>query len=127
MDERFETDLRTGYPDDASGVVLGSPMLDGEVLAGVRVRLPLSTVNRHGLVAGATGTGKTKTLQVIAGQLSDAGVPVFVADVKGDLSGLAQPIDAADPKVAERAASLGWTVEPRSHPVEPLSLHVPRR
>ena len=118
VDERFETDLRAGYPDDASGVVLGSPMLDGEVLAGVRVRLPLSTVNRHGLVAGATGTGKTKTLQVIAGQLSDAGVPVFVADVKGDLSGLAQPIDAADPKVAERAASLGWTVEPRSHPVE---------
>ena len=127
VDERFETDLRAGYPDDASGAVLGSPMLRGEVLAGVRVRLPLSTVNRHGLVAGATGTGKTKTLQVIAGQLSDAGVPVFVADVKGDLSGLAQPIDAADPKVAERAASLGWTVEPRSHPVEPLSLHVPRR
>jgi DNA helicase HerA-like ATPase len=58
VDERFETDLRTGYPDDASGVVLGSPMLDGEVLAGVRVRLPLSTVNRHGLVAGATGTGE---------------------------------------------------------------------
>jgi uncharacterized protein len=112
VDERFETDLRAGYPDDASGVVLGSPMLDGEVLAGVRVRLPLSTVNRHGLVAGATGTGKTKTLQVIAGELSDAGVPVFVADVKGDLSGLAQPIDAADPNVAERAASLGWTVEP---------------
>jgi DNA helicase HerA-like ATPase len=122
VDERFETDLRTGYPDDASGVVLGSPMLDGEVLAGVRVRLPLSTVNRHGLVAGATGTGKTKTLQVIAGQLSDAGVPAFVADVKGDLSGLAQPIDAADPKVAERASSLGWTVEPRSYPVELLSL-----
>ena len=97
-------------------------MLDGEVLAGIRVLLPLSTVNRHGLVAGATGAGKTKTLQVIAGQLSDAGVPVFVADVKGDLSGLAQPIDAADPKVAERASSLGWTVEPRSHPVELLSL-----
>jgi DNA double-strand break repair helicase HerA and related ATPase len=97
-------------------------MLDGEVLAGVRVRLPLSTLNRHGLVAGATGTGKTKTLQVIAGQLSDAGVPVFLADVKGDLSGLAQPIDAHDPKVAERAASLGWTVEPRPHPVELLSL-----
>ena len=58
---------------------------------------------------------------MIAGHLSDARVPVFVADVKRDLSGLAQPIDAADPKVAERAASLGWTVEPRSHPVEPLS------
>jgi hypothetical protein len=98
--ERFETDLRAGYLDGAS-VVLGSPMLDGEVPADVRVRLPLSTVNRHGLVAGATGTGKTKTLQVIAGELSDAGVPVFVADVKGDLSGPAQPIDAADPNVAE--------------------------
>ena len=67
VDERFETDLRAGYPDDASGVVLGSPMLDGEVLDRVRVRLPLSTVNRDGLVAGATGTGKPKTLQVIAG------------------------------------------------------------
>jgi DNA helicase HerA-like ATPase len=60
VDERFETDLRAGYPDGASGVVLGSPMLDGEVLADVRVRLPLSTVNRHGLVAGATGTGKPR-------------------------------------------------------------------
>jgi DNA helicase HerA-like ATPase len=60
VDERFETDLRAGNPDDASGVVLGSPMLDGEVLADVRVRLPLSSVNRHGLVAGATGTGKPR-------------------------------------------------------------------
>jgi DNA helicase HerA-like ATPase len=122
VDERFEADMRAGYPAGSPAITLGSPLQREEVLSDVRVRLPLSTVNRHGLVAGATGTGKTKTLQVIAGQLSDAGVPVFVADVKGDLSGLAQPIDAGDPKVAERAASLGWTVEPRAHPVELLSL-----
>ena len=122
MDERFEAEMRAGYPAETPAVTLGSPLWREDVLADVRVRLPLSTVNRHGLVAGATGTGKTKTLQVIAGQLSDAGVPVFVADVKGDLSGLAQPIDAADPKVADRAASLGWTVEPTAHPVELLSL-----
>jgi DNA double-strand break repair helicase HerA and related ATPase len=119
---RFESDMRAGYPEDARDVTLGSPMREGGVLANVRVGLPLSIVNRHGLVAGATGTGKTKTLQIIAGQLSDAGVPVFVADVKGDLSGLVQPIDASDPKVAERATSLDWTVEPRAHPVELLSL-----
>jgi DNA double-strand break repair helicase HerA and related ATPase len=122
VDERFEADMRAGYPADPRALTLGSPLRVQEVLADVRVRLPLSTVNRHGLVAGATGTGKTKTLQVIAGQLSDAGVPVFVADVKGDLSGLAQPIDPADPRVAERAASLTWTIEPRAHPVELLSL-----
>jgi DNA helicase HerA-like ATPase len=122
VDERFESDMRAGYPAEPPAVTLGSPMRAGEVLTDVRVRLPLSTVNRHGLVAGATGTGKTKTLQVIAGQLSDAGVPVFVADVKGDLSGLAQPVDPGDPKVAERAASLGWTLEPRAHPLELLSL-----
>jgi len=122
VDERFAADMRSGYPVGPPAVTLGSPLRADEVLSDVRVRLPLSTVNRHGLVAGATGTGKTKTLQVIAGQLSDAGVPVFVADVKGDLSGLAQPIDASDPKVAERAASLDWTVEPSGHAVELLSL-----
>jgi hypothetical protein len=111
-----------GYEPTAPALVLGSPMIEGEILAEARVRLPLPTVNRHGLVAGATGTGKTKTLQVLAGQLSDAGVPVFVADVKGDLTGLAQPADPNDPKVRDRCASLGLTLEPRAHPVELLSL-----
>jgi hypothetical protein len=117
VDERFAADMRAGYPAEPAAVTLGSPLQADEVLTDVRVRLPLSTVNRHGLVAGATGTGKTKTLRVIAGQLSDAGVPVFVADVKGDPSGLAQPIDASDPKIAARAASLDWKVEPRAHGV----------
>jgi hypothetical protein len=122
MDETFRARMLEGYPPSPPAIVLGSPMLDGEVLPEARVAIPLSTANRHGLVAGATGTGKTKTLQVLAGQLSDAGVPVFVADVKGDLTGLAQPIDASDARVAERCASLGWTLEPRGHPIELLSL-----
>jgi DNA helicase HerA-like ATPase len=79
-------------------------------------------MNRHGLVAGATGTGKTKTLQIIAGQLSDAGVPSFIADIKGDVTGIAQPGDATNPKVQERATQLVWTYRPEGHPVEFLSL-----
>ena len=79
-------------------------------------------LNRHGLIAGATGTGKTKTLQLMAGQLSKAGVPVFVADIKGDLTGLAAPGDATNPKVVERVTSLAWTFQASGHPVEYLSL-----
>ena len=80
-------------------------------------------LNRHGLIAGATGTGKTKTLQLMAGQLSKAGVPVFVADIKGDLTGLAAPGDADQPQGRRSAStSLGWPFEPSGHPVEFLSL-----
>jgi DNA double-strand break repair helicase HerA and related ATPase len=122
LDETFVNQMTEGYALPEPGIVLGSPMKDGEVLSSVRVQLPLSTTNRHGLIAGATGTGKTKTLQLLAGQLSDVGVPVFVADVKGDLTGLAAPGDASDAKVQERSASLAWTFSPRAHPVELLSL-----
>jgi DNA helicase HerA-like ATPase len=78
-------------------------------------------MNRHGLIAGATGTGKTKTLQLMAGQLSKAGVPVFVADIKGDLTGLAAP-GTMSPKLQERLDSMAVTFEPSGHPVEYLSL-----
>ncbi|HET9724045.1 MAG TPA: helicase HerA-like domain-containing protein [Actinomycetota bacterium] len=122
MDEAFAAEMAAGYATEEPSVVLGSPMLDGEVLSEVRVGLPLSSANRHGLIAGATGTGKTKTLQVLAGQLSAAGVPVFVADVKGDLTGLAAPGDPIDAKVRERVASLAWPLTPAAHPVELLSL-----
>jgi DNA helicase HerA-like ATPase len=121
MDDAFRQEMAAGYTFDEPVVVLGSPTLAGEVAADVRVALPLSMVTRHGLVAGATGTGKTKTLQLIAGQLSEAGVPVFVADVKGDLTGLSQPGERSQ-RLDERAAALGWTFEPRAHPVELLSL-----
>src|SRR3954454_15859152 len=80
--------VRAGYTFDGPSIDLGALVADGDAHADVQVRLPLSMMSRHGLVAGATGTGKTKTLQLMAEQLSAAGVPVFVADIKGDLSGL---------------------------------------
>src|SRR3954447_6020519 len=122
MDQAFHDAMQAGYALTEPGLVLGSPMLDGELANDARVQIALSMMNRHGLIAGATGTGKTKTLQLIAGQLSKAGVPVFVADIKGDVTGIAAPGNAADPKVVDRAASLGWTYEPAGHPVEFLSL-----
>jgi uncharacterized protein len=122
MDETFQRGMAEGYAFDEPSIRLGAPLLDGEVADDAPVRLPLSMVNRHGLVAGATGTGKTKTLQILAGQLSDAGVPVFVSDVKGDLTGISQPGDASSGPIIERAAQLGIAYEPRAHPVELVSL-----
>jgi DNA helicase HerA-like ATPase len=122
MDQAFRDAMVTGYTLTEPGLVIGSPMHENELDNDARVQVALSMVNRHGLIAGATGTGKTKTLQLLAGQLSKAGIPVFVADIKGDLTGLAAPGDAANPKVQERVASLGWTFEPSGHPVEFLSL-----
>lgn len=122
MDEAFREQMGEGYGFEGASLVLGSPMVDGEVLQDVRVQAPLSMLNRHGLVTGATGTGKTKTLQIMAGQLSDAGVPVFVADMKGDLTGMAAPGNAKNEKIQERCKTLGWDFEPTDHPVEFLSL-----
>ncbi len=122
MDQAFRDAMSTGYGLTEPAVILGSPMHDGELANDARVQVALSMLNRHGLIAGATGTGKTKTLQLMAGQLSKAGVPVFVADIKGDLTGLAAPGDATNPKVIERVTSLGWTFQASGHPVEFLSL-----
>jgi DNA helicase HerA-like ATPase len=122
MDDAFAQEMARGYAFDEPAVVFGGAMLGDQVDTATRIRLPLSMVNRHGLVAGATGTGKTKTLQLMAGQLSGLGVPVFVADVKGDLTGVSRPGSADAPHVPDRCASLGWTFEGRGHPVELLSL-----
>ena len=122
MDQAFRDAITAGYTFTEPALTIGSALLDGELFNDVRVAVPLSILNRHGLVAGATGTGKTKTLQLLAGQLSKAGVPVFVADIKGDLTGLAAPGDGANPKVIERVETLGWTFEASGHPVEYLSL-----
>lgn len=100
---------------------LGAGLLDGEVLADARVNLSLKMMNRHGLIAGATGTGKTRTLQLMAEQLSDAGVPVFMLDVKGDLSGLAAPGET-NPALEERGEAIRWPFKPQSFPVELFSL-----
>ena len=96
-------------------------MVDATTLTGVPIRIPLGMLNRHGLVAGATGTGKTKTLQLLAEQLSAAGVPVFAADIKGDLSGLSVA-GAENPKVVERATSVGQTWKATGFPVEFFAL-----
>ncbi|HEX3427977.1 MAG TPA: helicase HerA-like domain-containing protein [Candidatus Limnocylindrales bacterium] len=122
MNSAFHDAMTAGYALDEPGLVIGSPLLDGEPANDVRVQVALSMMNRHGLIAGATGTGKTKTLQLLAGQLSKAGVPVFVADIKGDVTGIAAPGDGTNPKVVERVTSLAWTFEPSGHPVEFLSL-----
>ncbi|MFL5725376.1 MAG: helicase HerA-like domain-containing protein, partial [Chloroflexota bacterium] len=122
MDQSFRDEMAAGYALPEPAVVLGSPMKDGDVDNATRVQVALSMLNRHGLIAGATGTGKTKTLQLLAGQLSKAGVPVFISDIKGDVSGIGAPGDATNAKVQERAASLGWTYTPASHPIELLSL-----
>src|ERR1051325_10175494 len=81
--------IAAGYATQGPALELGAVVVDGVCDPTAQVRIPLATVNRHGLVAGATGTGKTKSLQVLAEQLSAAGVPVFAADIKGDLSGIA--------------------------------------
>ncbi|MEO6462531.1 MAG: helicase HerA-like domain-containing protein [Candidatus Eisenbacteria bacterium] len=113
--------MAAGFPAGPGRLPLGAALRDGTVHPGLPVTVELALLNRHGLVAGATGTGKTKTLQGLAEKLSAAGVPVFLADLKGDLSGLAAPGEAS-PKVLERAASCGTTFTPTAFPVEFLSL-----
>jgi DNA helicase HerA-like ATPase len=123
MDRRakFTEAIKSSYTMKSAGIYLGAGILDGEIIAPAEVNLSLKMMNRHGLIAGATGTGKTRTLQLIAEQLSDAGVPVFMLDVKGDLSGLNQP-GQTNSKMEERASALGIKFEPKGFPVELYSL-----
>ncbi|OZM76946.1 helicase HerA-like domain-containing protein [Pseudonocardia sp. MH-G8] len=114
-------EIAAGYATDGAALELGSILVDGTVDPTARVRIPFATLNRHGLVAGATGTGKTKTLQGLAEQLSAAGVPVLLADVKGDLSGLARPGEPGA-KIEERSRDTGDDWAPTAYPVEFLSL-----
>src|SRR5665811_1571381 len=101
----FTTHIIDGYACNGDSIVLGSAILDGQPIAGAQVKIPLKTMNRHGLIAGATGTGKTKTLQVISEQLSAKGVPVLLMDVKGNLSGIAKPGEEK-PFILERHAKI---------------------
>ena len=117
----FADMLVTGYPAGEPSLVLGAALQGAQVHREPKVALPLSTANRHGLVSGATGTGKTKTLQLLTEQLSAQGVPVFVADMKGDLSGLAMPGELT-PRVSARAAEIGWDWKPKGVPVDFVSL-----
>jgi len=113
--------VRDGYAFDGPCVELGALVVDGVPRADAKVRVPLAMLSRHGLVAGATGTGKTKTLQLMAEQLSMAGVPVFAADIKGDLSGLASPGEPGE-RITTRAGAIGQDWQPTAFPVEVLRL-----
>jgi uncharacterized protein len=113
--------IQKGYALEGATIELGAAIVDGELHKDAPVRLPLSMMNRHGLVAGATGTGKTVTLHMMAEQLSTAGVPVFLADIKGDLSGLATAAAGSD-KLARRTESIGQAWSGKTFPVEFLAL-----
>jgi len=119
--DEFIAEIEKGYSFEGPSFTLGGAMLDGACQANTLVHIPLSTLNRHGLIAGATGSGKTKTLQIIAEQLSGEGVPSLLMDIKGDLSGIAVPSEG-HPKIDERHEQIGFPFEAGSSPVEFLSL-----
>jgi uncharacterized protein len=119
--QSFKDEISKGYTFKGDSIVLGAAKLDGEVVEGTQVKIPLKTMNRHGLIAGATGTGKTKSLQVLAESLSDASVPVLLMDIKGDLSGIAMPGEEKD-FILERTNAAGIEYSPNGFPVEMLTL-----
>ena len=112
--------IRAGYAFDGAVLEMGA-LVNGDALPDVQVRIPVAMLNRHGLVAGATGTGKTRTLQVLAEQLSAAGVPVFAADIKGDLSGIASPGESSD-TLLDRTKGIGQHWVAAASPVEYYTL-----
>lgn len=113
--------IKDGYTFKGESILLGVGMLDGHAVPGAMVHLPLKTLNRHGLIAGATGTGKTKTVQMIAEALSDASIPVMLMDIKGDLSGIAAE-GVSNDKISERYKLISIDYKPTAFPVEFLSL-----
>ena len=119
-DDTVQT-ITKGYTFDEASMELGVLIVDGSPVPDAKIRIPLSMLNRHGLIAGATGTGKTKTLQLLTEQISAAGVPVFAADIKGDLSGLASPGASSD-KLLARTQAIGQDWKPLASPVEFFAL-----
>jgi DNA helicase HerA-like ATPase len=118
---KFSDAVKNGYSFKGESFKIGCAMLDGEVVSGADVMIPFRTMNRHGLIAGATGTGKTKTLQVLAEGLSNASVPVLLMDIKGDLSGIGAEGTPND-KIKERYQKLGMEFSPSAYPVDLLTL-----
>ena len=113
--------VNKGYTFKGESFKIGCAMIDGAVVSGADVLIPFKTLNRHGLIAGATGTGKTKTLQILAEGLSDASIPVLMMDIKGDLSGIAAAGTSND-KIAERSQKLNIEFKPTAYPTDLLTL-----
>lgn len=123
MDKKalFSNTVQEAYNFKGDSFILGAPKYEGEIISENFIRIPLKTLNRHGLIAGATGTGKTKTLQIIAEQLSDKGIPSLVMDIKGDLSGIAMPGTSND-RIQERHNFIGFPFLASGSPVEFMTL-----
>ncbi len=121
MRDQFIQSVNEGYTFKGKTIILGAAMLEGEAQTGTLVKIPLETMNRHGLIAGATGTGKTKSLQILAEQLSQEGVPSLLMDMKGDLSGIAAESEG-HPKIDERHVQIGIPFRSGASPVELLTL-----
>ncbi|MCU0383884.1 MAG: DUF853 domain-containing protein, partial [Cyclobacteriaceae bacterium] len=119
--QAFIEKINQSYTLKGASIHLGSGVFNSEIIADAKVHLPLKMMNRHGLVTGATGSGKTRTLQVLAEQLSNAGVPVFIPDMKGDLSGMAKEGESNE-KISERVNALGIPFQPTAFPLEFYSL-----
>jgi uncharacterized protein len=119
--EEFIQHIQKGYESKGDYIYMGAAMLDGKPIPEARVQIPVRTLNRHGLIAGATGTGKTKTLQILAENLSDKGIPVLLMDIKGDLSGIAKAAEKNE-KLESRHQMLDFEFTPKASPVEILSL-----
>ena len=121
MSEKFIESINIGYSFKGESIILGAAMYDGECNPNAQIKVPLKTFNRHGLIAGATGSGKTKTLQKIAEALSEKGVPTLMMDIKGDLSGIAAAGIAND-KISQRHVKIGLPWKPLAYPTELLSI-----
>ncbi|CAD0003573.1 helicase HerA-like domain-containing protein [Flavobacterium salmonis] len=119
--DNFIEDINNGYSSKGGSITLGGAILDGNAIAEAHVKIPLKTLNRHGLIAGATGTGKTKTIQIFSEQLSNAGIPVLMMDIKGDFSGIAKEGIEED-FIAERHTKINIPYNVSSFPVELMSL-----
>lgn len=117
----FSTHIIDGYTCKGNFITLGGGILDGEAIANTHVKIPLKTLNRHGLIAGATGTGKTKTIQVLSEQLSLNGIPVLMMDIKGDFSGIAMPGEEK-PFITERHEKISISYETKGFPVELMTI-----